>query len=356
MEINQFLPGVSLGDATTHFAEELQSIMLDGGMCEKSGIYSDFKHTPPLYQGQFKSFLTYQGNPENIAIYHFGIGSEITDYFKQLPDKKILVYHNITPEKFFRFISPDKVDVLKQGTEQIKSLITCVDRALGVSRYNEKDLSQLGFTNTGVLPLVLDEAYFSGKADKNILNSYDNNQTKLIAVGRIAPNKKLEDVVKIFYYYQKLIDPDSWLFLVGSYGGMLNYCMYIRSLIEALNLKNVIFTGHISHEQLLAYYQLADVFVTMSEHEGFCIPVLEAFHFNVPVIAYASSAIPETVNDAGILVHEKNHAAIAEMMYEVISTPELVNSLRQKGRKRLQSFTKELVAQQLKEILASIMV
>lgn len=110
----------------------------------------------------------------------------------------------------------------------------------------------------------------------------DDGYTNFIFVGRVAPNKKQEDVIRAFYCYKKYCNPKSRLFIVGSYNGMERYYHRLRRYVGALELDNVVFTGHIPFAQILAYYHLADLFLCMSDHEGFCVPLVEAMYFNLP--------------------------------------------------------------------------
>src|SRR5690606_3919553 len=143
--------------------------------------------------------------------------------------------------------------------------------------------------------------------------------TNLLFVGRIAPNKKQDDIIKIFYYYKKFINPESRLILVGSYIGMERYYSELIKLVNDLDLQDVFFTGHIPFESILAYYQISHLFLCMSEHEGFCVPIVEAMLFDLPIIAYRSSAVPATLGNAGFVVSEKNYKAIAELIHIVLN-------------------------------------
>ncbi|MDE6729733.1 MAG: glycosyltransferase, partial [Oscillospiraceae bacterium] len=170
-------------------------------------------------------------------------------------------------------------------------------------------------------------------------------------------NKNQEDIITIIAYYKKYINPKSRLIFVGNPGGMEKYDQRLKNYTDLLNLmpEDVIFTGHIKFPEILAYYQIADLFLCMSEHEGFCVPLVEAMYFNVPVIAYRSCAVPETLGAGGCIVDSKNPAEISLLIREILSNPELKQKIIRNQRERLQDFQyqkiKNLFAGQLTAFL-----
>jgi glycosyltransferase involved in cell wall biosynthesis len=155
---------------------------------------------------------------------------------------------------------------------------------------------------------------------------FDDEKTNFLFVGRIIPNKRFEDLIKVFHVYQKYIDPNCRLLLVGESKGFERYFDALVRTMDELELKDVVFTGHVDTDDLAAYYQLADLFLCLSEHEGFCVPLIEAFRFGVPVMAFEAGAVPETLGGAGILIREKRLDEIAEMAHLLVHD----SSLREK--------------------------
>ena len=129
-----------------------------------------------------------------------------------------------------------------------------------------------------MLPIRLNFDKFNGKPDPITSELYDDHRTNIIVVGRVIPNKKLEDSLKAFAYYQKFINPLSRLIFVGLWNGFESYLFGLRNMVTDLGAQEVIFTGHIQFEEILAYFKVADALLIMSEHEGFCVPLLEALH------------------------------------------------------------------------------
>jgi glycosyltransferase involved in cell wall biosynthesis len=293
-------------------------------------------------------------SPQNILLVHYSTeyGSELLDFLRSLPDKKVLLYHNITPPVFFRNFSFGHEQATKNGLYEFKhELKNLIEIALGDSEFNRQDLINAGFKNTGVLPYLLDFSKFDIAPDKKVIEKYSDDFVNILVVGRISPNKKVDDAVKCFYYYNKYINPRSRLFLVGSYQGMDLYYNYLNDLILKLDLKNVYFTGHISLNELVSYYKTGDVFLTMSEHEGFCVPLLESMYFEVPVIAYNSTAIPETLGGTGILINNKNYIEIAELINLLVEDKSLRNRIIEKQSERLAFFSRERIAGILKHYI-----
>ena len=355
VRISQFVAGFSGGDAISNYALEIDGILRNWSGVT-SGIYSVSQHISPRMRNfcnDYRAHKTEAGS-EDITIYHFSVGSEITDYFCTVPGKRIVVYHNITPAKYYTGISEDRVRVLMDGREQLKQLAGATDIALAVSDFNRRELADAGFKNPEVMPLVVNMEYLKTPPSRSVLNRFRDEWTNILFVGRIVPNKRFEDLIRVFYFYKKLINPASRLLLVGSFAGLGRYLAYLRGIAAELDLSDVIFTGHVKLEELLAYYKLADLFLCMSEHEGFCIPLLEAMSFDVPVIAYEQAAIPETLNGSGILMKNRDFESTAELLDEVLKAPGIRDEIIRQQRTRLAHFDRSVLEKRLEDVLQPI--
>jgi len=350
-QIHQINPIISYGDAIGNEMVEIREVLREFGY--ESDIYVKFIH-PKLED--IKNYADYikVSSPQNILIMHHATeyGSELLDFIRSLPDKKILLYHNITPPIFFQNFSSAHEHATKNGIYELKHEIkNIVDVALAVSEFNRQDLINAGFKKTGVLPYLNNFNKFDITPDRKVIQKYSDEFVNLLVVGRISPNKKVDDAIKCFYYYNKYINSRSRLLLVGSYQGMDLYYDYLNNLILKLGLKNVYFTGHINLDELISYYKIGDVFLTMSEHEGFCVPLLESMHFEVPILAYNSTAIPETLGGAGILINNKNYIEIAELINLLVEDQVLRNRIIKKQSERLKFFSRERIAGILKHYI-----
>jgi glycosyltransferase involved in cell wall biosynthesis len=215
---------------------------------------------------------------------------------------------------------------------------------LGISHYDERELQELGFAPTGVLPIPLDKSCYDKEPNLDILRRYRNGGPNLLFVGRLAPHKHQGDLIKLLYHYRR-INPSARLFLVGS-PWIPTYARWLQDLAGELGVdENIVFTGHISQRDLVTYYHLADVFVSMSEHEGLGLPLIESMYFNVPVLAYAAAAIPETLDKTGILFHHKNYEALAEVIDILLHNHDLRQRLLSHQRERLNTFMEYKVRQ-----------
>ncbi len=353
MEIHQLVAGMSYGDAISIQAKLIQKILRSWGFT--SEIYSVSRHINPRVRRECFDFHLHKerSSKENLTILHFSTASPVNEYFCSIPDRKILIYHNITPARYLRVVNDRIAQELEEGRKELRSFAHIPELSLADSDYNRQELVDMGFENTDVLPLTMDRQLFARRPNPYTTAVYNQSHIKhFIFVGRFVPNKKFEDVILVFNYYNKFINPDSRLFLIGSYAGTEMYFDYLRSLTLQLGLKTVYLLGHVNFDDLIAYYSLADIFICMSEHEGFCLPLLEAMHFEIPIMAYKGAAVPQTLGDAGILVKKKNFAEIAEMADLLLNGKNLREKVIRKQGKRLKYFSKEKMEERLKSYLS----
>ncbi|MCP4219450.1 MAG: glycosyltransferase family 4 protein [bacterium] len=336
MKIHQFLTSYSYGDAIGNEVLEIRNFLESQG--HESKIFAQFYH--PKYADQIINYLEYDryADPDNIIIYHFSIGSAITKKFLRAPDKKVIIYHNITPHHFFLDFHRVLAKSCYKGRVELKALLGKIDMALGDSVYNEDELKEVGFTNTGVLPLVMNFSKFDQPVVPVLKELFDDGKRNILYVGRISPNKKIEDVIKAFHVYHKYFNPDSRLFIVGESRGFERYASSLHNLVLKLDMKNVHFTGHIPDEELISYFKLAHLYLHMSEHEGFCAPVPESFYLGIPVIAYNAGAVKETMNKGGLLVNRKDFASIAALIDQVLTDDNLKNKVLASQKEALKKY------------------
>jgi glycosyltransferase involved in cell wall biosynthesis len=323
MNVHQFATSLSYGDAISDEMLEIQSALHDKG--HTSEIFIRF-YEPRMakYAHDFREYKAFS-SPNNVVIFHFSIGSPISKMFFRIPDKRIMIYHNITPYTYFLDYHRILARECYKGRLEIKLFVDKVDLALGDSEYNRSELEQLGYQNTGVLPLLLNLDKFDTPGDPIVHRIYDNGKWTILFVGRIIPNKKFEDVIKIFYFYKKFFNPNSQLILAGDYRGMERYYFALQDLIARLELKDVHLTGHVEFADLVSYFKLANVYLSMSEHEGFGVPLLEAFHNRIPVVAFKAGAVEETMNGGGVLLAEKDFLQTAALLDKIHKDIDFVN-------------------------------
>lgn len=343
MRIIQIVTTLGYGDAVGNNILALKNYLISKG-------YSSCIYAEAIDKRIFdKDAMYVKDLPElkhdDIVLYHKATGTILTYQFGEYNCKKVLVYHNITPPHFFEGYNNDGANNASYGLEGLQSLRGKVDFCLADSEFNKNDLISFGFScPIFVCPILIPFNDYERKPNEKIIRVLEDDWVNIIFVGRIVPNKKQEDIIKIFYYYKKYINPKSRLILVGSYNGMELYYKRLLNYIKALGLNDIIFTGHIEFEDMLAYYKIADIFLCMSEHEGFCVPLLEAMYFDVPIIAYNSTAVPYTLEGNGILVNEKNAPEIAKLIERVLLDESLKKKIINKQRERLKFFSYENVS------------
>src|SRR5437762_51908 len=166
---------------------------------------------------------------------------------------------------------------------------------------SRQDLEALGFRRTAVLPVVPDFSHLDRTPNWLVARDFDDDWTNILFVGRVIANKKIENLIRYFHAYHAFANPRSRLLIVGAQGGFDRYLASLHHLTATLGASHVHFIGHVSDEELVAFYEIADLFLCASEHEGFCVPLVEAFYKQVPVLAYAATAVPSTMVGAGVL-------------------------------------------------------
>ncbi|UCC39161.1 MAG: glycosyltransferase family 4 protein [Candidatus Aminicenantes bacterium] len=343
MEIHQFATSLTYGDAISDEMMEIQKILREKGYA--SEIFTKF-YEPRMAQFA-RDYREYKkiSSPQNVVIFHFSIGSPVSKMFFRIPDRKIMIYHNITPHDFFvdyqRILSRE----CYKGRLEIKLFVDKVDLGLGDSEFNRRALEEVGFSNTGVLPLLLNFSKFDEEGDPVTHRVFCNGKATILFVGRVIPNKKFEDVIKVFYFYKKYFNPNSQLLLVGDYRGMERYLDVLESLIGRLKLTDVYFTGHVEFSELVSFYRLAHIYLSMSEHEGFGVPLLESFYMRVPVVAYAAGAVKETMNRGGVVLSEKDFSRIAALMDMINRDSQLKEKIIASQLEALKKYRKERVSQ-----------
>lgn len=178
--------------------------------------------------------------------------------------------------------------------------------------------------------------------------------TNIIFTGRVVPNKKQEDVIAAFDIYQKYYNPESRLILVGNPQLIPAYYASLKEYVKALGTENVVFTGHITFSAILAYYRSADLFLCMSDHEGFCVPLLEAMFFDVPVVAKNTSAVGETLGGSGILLPDSEPGMAAGVMNRILTDEALRKKVLDNQRERLKDFENGRIKKQLLKRIGSL--
>lgn len=337
MKIYQVLSTFSYGDAIGNVVCAMKAAI--AGMGYETGVFAEQidARLPAGSAALVRKMPALE--PEDVVIYHLSNGTKLNRMFGSWNCRKIVYYHNITPPEFFEGYNLDAQLDCHKGLRDACYLADKVDYCLAVSEFNRQSLIDMGYRQKiDILPILIPYQDYGQEPDSEILSRYRDGRTNLLFTGRIVPNKKFEDIIQSFYYYKKFINQESRLFLVGKHGEPDIYYERLLEYVGRLGLEDVYFTGHISFNQILAYYQIADVFVCLSEHEGFCVPLVEAMYFGVPIVAYRSSAIADTLGGGGLMTDDKDPKLVAEMIDCLASDGEVREHIIGRQKEQLERY------------------
>ncbi|HUG53163.1 MAG TPA: glycosyltransferase family 4 protein [Vicinamibacteria bacterium] len=320
--VHQVMAALSYGDAVSNDALAIQAHLQAAGF--DSEIFAEHAH--PRMAGRCRPLWRYRevSSPETVCLFHFAIGSGAGRLVFASPDRLVARYHNITPPELLAPFLPHLARQCEQGRRELRAFAARAELGLGVSEFNRRELEEAGYARTGVVPLLLDlDAFASGGVSPVVRGLFADGRRNVLFVGRIIPNKRIEDLLRVFAFYQRALDPSSRLLLVGDHWGYEPYLLFLEAMARELGAQDVIFTGQVEDDELRALYSVASVYVSLSEHEGFCAPLLEAMAFGVPVVAYDAGAVAETLAGAGVLLRDKTPDTVAALLHQVVADPAL---------------------------------
>ena len=338
--VHQIINHLAGGDAIGHDCLAIQERLRAEG--HPSEIFA--LHPGPGMAGRCRAVSDYKdvSSPENVVIWHFSVGTEITDLVAELPDRVVMRYHNITPAEFFSNINAQTEMECLLGRKQLARTADFVDLGIGDSAYNEAELTELGFKASGNCPIMLNLDQYRPAEPSARLTRLFGPGPLILHVGRIVPQKRYEDLIKVFYFIKK-IRPEAGMLFIGGDSGMKIYRHALEDLIAELALTDIRFTNHITQKDLLACYTRADVYLCLSDHEGFCVPLVEAMKFDLPVAAKESSAVTQTLGEGGVLLKNPTPVMVAEAACALLEKDEFRSRVIQTQRRRLKDFEPDVV-------------
>jgi glycosyltransferase involved in cell wall biosynthesis len=350
MRIIQVVPSLAYGDAIGNAAMAMRKAI--EGMGYRTEIYADWiDHRLP--RGSAINAERLKADPEDILIYQFGSGNKLCYKVAEQKCKKVVYYHNITPPEFFKGYDANAYEDTSAGLRAAAELRDVWDYGLAVSDFNRQDLIRMGYAMPiDVLPIMLRFEDYKRMPSRQTIARYADGKVNVVFTGRVAPNKMFEDVILAYWYY-KQINPSSRLILAGS-GLDSKYHKKLAAYLGKLELEDVVFTGHIKFDELLAIWRSADVYLSMSEHEGFGVPLVEAMYFGVPIVAYAAAAVPETLGGSGVLLKEKDHRLVAEIVNELVENPAWRDEVIAGQRKRLRAFDNDVIKRDFESCVSKV--
>lgn len=355
MQIIQILTTVSFGDAVSNDCLAIKRLLQSRGY--KTAVYAE-NLDKRISDPDIRYFNKLRNVGKNdIIIYHLSTGTILNRKIKDLPGRKYVVYHNVTPPHFFIKYSGKLAKLCSKGVGEVKDLKDTFEGGCCDSQYNLDELRSYGFTcPLSVRPILIPFEDYKKEPDAEVVKKMKDGVKNILFVGRIAPNKCQQDLISMLYAYKKMYSDPVRLILAGNGLGMEKYVARLKCYADNLGLSaDVVFTGQISFPAILAYYSTAHCFVCMSEHEGFCVPLAEAMCFDVPILAYDCCAVPGTLNGTGILLEDKDPAVAAANLHEILNNSSLREEIVKEQRERLSDFSyenvSELFMKQLEEFI-----
>jgi glycosyltransferase involved in cell wall biosynthesis len=348
--VHQWLPAAHRGDAVGDNARALRDALRRWG------------HEADIFALHIDADMTAEARPwsdpaarrGDITILHYAVPSPMSEALARLPGARVLHYHNVTPAHFFAPFDAGLARMCHQGRTELASLVRGVDLALGVSDYNRRELDALGFDATGILPLYVDTDRLTSAPPVASLERFlQDGLVNILFVGRIAPNKKIEDHIRLAEHYKRYVDIYYRFIFVGRDDAVPRYGHAIRALIRQYQMlpDRFWFTGAVPDAELAAFYRHAHAYVSLSEHEGFCAPLVEAMAMDVPVLAYAAAAVPETLDGAGVSFAPKDLEHAAELLGALVYDLPFREAVLEGQRQRRAAFSRTRIEARLKTIL-----
>ncbi|MDQ3108029.1 MAG: glycosyltransferase family 4 protein [Actinomycetota bacterium] len=342
--LHQFVPNFAAGDAIGVHVRLTQDALRAAGW--ESEIFYDEAQAAVKKLG--RHFSTWDRavdgrNGEAWILFQLSTGSRMTPFLLEQDVPFGVYFHNITPPLYFERWEPGASENLRTALAEMRRLAPSARFAIANSTFSQRELIASGFDPTAVSPVLLDPRELAGTPNPRLLQRFEKETadggTRWLFIGRVAPNKCQHDVIAAFATYREVFDPKARLTLVGGRTSNVYY-RSLELLADELGVGLAVeFTDTISHDEKLACYRAADVFVCLSEHEGFKVPVVESMHFGIPVVAFSATAVPETVGDAGVLLPSKEPMLVAAAVDRVMTDDALRADLVAAGHRRAEDFS-----------------
>jgi L-malate glycosyltransferase len=356
--VHQFVPTLNPHDATGTHTLMMRDVLRAAGW--RSEIFAEAIHDDLASEAYKHWMYPEHAAKGDVAIYQFTTSSAVAGYLAERPMPLIIDFHNITGPEFFAGWEPHSVERAAKAFEELQQLAPRAVLGMAVSTYNEVSLRRAGCRRTAVVPVLADYRRVVDAPDPRVAAELHHAKEKagggtdVLFVGRVVPSKAQHELVKALWAYRRLYDGRARLHIVGGTTSF-RYLEAVRSLVNDLGLsESVRLVGEVSDASLAAYYGAADVYLSLSEHEGFGVPLLEAMAAGVPVVARGAGAIPETVGDAALVLRSSDPAYVAAALQRVCTDEPLRSFLVASGRTRLTELTGDHVARRVIDTVAEV--
>jgi glycosyltransferase involved in cell wall biosynthesis len=360
--VHQFIPSYVANTAIGTHTREVARVLRSMGIRTHAYV-GEARGVPSSEHSAFRSYRGPIGGEPTWLLYQLSTGSAIADALHERPEPLIVNYHNITPVDFLRTWEPLVARELAAGRDQLRRLAGRSSLAIADSSFNQAEMRDEGYQPTVVVPVLVDLAQLGAEVDRAALEALNGAKARgggdWLFVGRIAPNKRQDRLISALGAYRALYDPKARLHLVGGSSSDA-YLRALQAFAARLGLRDAVtFHGAIAQTQLVAHYRSADVFVCLSEHEGFCVPLLEAMWHRVPIVALGTTAVPETVGPAGIVLpwlggRQPAAAFVAAAVHRLVSDSEVASRLVAAGEARAAALAIEVTSERFRKAISSV--
>jgi len=334
MRIRQFIPVLHRNDAIG------ESIILFSRFLDEAGIANEVCALDSDRDAEIsiKAPDEITEGRDDINLLHYALPSPVTGIFLSRKGRKVLVFHNITPASYFKKADKRFVNVINAGYREIDLIKDQVDLAIADSSFNRSTLESCGYNNVVVYPVFIDFSRLD-RPEKRPLARHLGDYLNVLVLGRVAPNKRIEDAIRAFNPLKLKLYPKSRLWIAGKATDHPDYYNALLRLASAWGLTDIHFTGKVTERELSTFLRHSTLLLSLSEHEGFCVPVLEAFYSGIPVVAYDAGAVAETMGEGGIILKKKDFHGIAELIYRIKTDSTLASEIIETQKKRLAFFS-----------------
>ncbi|MFL5894696.1 MAG: glycosyltransferase family 4 protein [Thermoleophilaceae bacterium] len=337
--IHQVLSGAGPVDAVTTQAVEYRKLFSRWGM--EGGIHA--AAIEPAVRAQVEPLRRLRPGPGDVLLFHYSAYAPRLEPLLELPQRKLLVYHNVTPAGYLWEHQPHVATLCALGRDHLPGWAQSVDVAAAVSEYNAAELRAAGADDVRVIPILRHRSKGSDQKGSDPFS-------RVVSIGRLSPHKRPDLVLRAFELYRSACAPDARLVMVGE-----PLSPGYEAELRGLAGEGVTITGRLAQDELDRLWSQADVLLTLSEHEGFCVPLLEAFDAGVPVIARPVGGMPEVGGDAVLWAEDDDLAVVAELIDLATRDDELRAELADRGRRRLEEFAPERVEPKLRAAIDTLL-
>ncbi|MGA2519227.1 MAG: glycosyltransferase family 4 protein [Acidimicrobiales bacterium] len=355
--VHQLLPSLHVADASGAHTLAARDALRAAGF--SSEVFVEHVDAPLAAEARpVEELDAHVVRGQTLLVYQLAVGSTLVDLLMGRGEPLVVNYHNLTPASFFWQWAPDWLGAVETGRQQLHRLVPRVTHAIAVSAFNERDLKAAGYRSTSVVPPFVEVSGGepdAGASPSEPVTGGARSGARWLFVGKLLPHKAAHDVVKAFACYRRTYDPDATLALVGGHP-VASYAEAVRAFAAAAGVGAAVsLAGSVSREELRRHYRAAQVFVCLSDHEGFCFPLLEAMHHGVPVVAFDAGAVAATAGDAAVVLQDKDPALVAAAVRRAVGDAELRDRLVAAGRRRLEVFAPQHTAERFVDAIRTVL-